>query len=1018
MHYAPQSADWQKVQEAVESCHSPALKNYNTQRSKFQKAFDVLCQHLEPLLKDTPKFSTTEELQCWFVLVELERGRCLKAWKAFYKVYKEECKAKGESKLSHSDMSEATESVYNVFVDSLDTLRERVDDFLECADRLSGVHLLAQIPFRILWDEEEDLSMLLEMREAVGAVVSTDAKVCEAKKAVELKIAQCQEELPKCLALLEQAKDKSLKERNTIKKPFKKLQESLETDIQTLFEASDESLGVAVVRRVRGIKKTEFAHNYDQSGFKNALEKEVLKPLEEHFKALGLVVEPKRALGMLQAKMQENIATIPEALLELDKTYQELEKEGIATDKELRTIRKSVEPFLESFEESLQAFVKSTRDKAIIAAGKRILKGLEEAWLSGLEEILPDLEAFMQVAGKSLHGSTASMDAEQMRAFVTERLHAELKRNNVCEHLGNLEVSLKPLQEKAQELQTAIHQNKEDNITPYINGFQQAHQDTLKELKHLLELLDHNTSKELTALSAELDVLDKDLRFQREDYQQESSRQKDYQEDEDLEDTLKILKKAFRQGILKVLEALEAKMPKLHTALENLKTSPFFKALIKPLWFYQGDNFKAYADYLEASQKNNAQAYLELGKMFLKGVVVSSLEKAREHFKKAATLGSIRAITQLGLSYVPENPKEMKEEDAKKATDYLKKALLLGDGMAEAGLKRLSYFDVIEWDGHRDGLIDLVSDVEAMLFSKEVEGERAYVCFFEASAHIDEHDGIDPEYREYSIQPFFEGDGFEDTGLFDEGFCATMQGHNARLHLSILKTIDVVYGKPTKNDYEVAYSDAKEAYLKGIALGSGCCALELAHLELEQLKHFKMKPEKKQNALLEANHRAIGYFKQALEWGYNIAKVPLTDTLDKQKNLLAKASDHPLHAFLAKYESDLKEVASLTFTDKSMGFGGKLDIKAHLSPTFWQHPALKTLEVKTEQKPVSTLKPLWQYGNNTQQAFRDYMEAKKKGDARAWLYLGVMCLQGVVVPPDYYTAVACFEKARDLGELL
>ncbi|WP_104629604.1 hypothetical protein [Helicobacter bizzozeronii] len=156
------------MQEAVESCNSPTLRAYSTQRPKFQKDFDVLCQHLEPLLKDTPKLSATEELQCWFVLVELERERCLKAWKAFYKVYKEECKAEDQSQLSNFDFSEATESVYNVFVDSLDALRERVDDFLECADRLSGVHLLAQIPFRILWDEEEDLSMLLEMREAVG----------------------------------------------------------------------------------------------------------------------------------------------------------------------------------------------------------------------------------------------------------------------------------------------------------------------------------------------------------------------------------------------------------------------------------------------------------------------------------------------------------------------------------------------------------------------------------------------------------------------------------------------------------------------------------------------------------------------------------------------------------------------------------------------------------------------------------------------------------------------------------
>ncbi len=836
---------------------------------------------------------------------------------------------------------------------------------------------------------------------------------------VELKIAQCQEELPKCLALLEQAKDKSLKEQNTIKKPFEKLQESLKTDIQTLFEASDESLGVAVVRRVKGIKKIRWAHSYDKFGFKSALEKEVLKPLEEHFKALGLVVEPKRALDMLQAKMQENIATIPEALLELDKTYQELDKEGIVADKELRAIRNSVEPFLESFEESLQAFVKSTRDKAVIAAGTRILEGLEEAWLLGLEEILPDVEEFMQVTGKSLHGSTASMDPEQIHTFVTERLHAELKRNNICEHLGNLEGKLKTLQDKAQELQTAIHQNKEDSITPYINSFQQAHQNTLKELKHLLELLDQGTSKELTALSAELDALDKDLRFQREDYQQESSRQKDYQEDEDLEDTLKILKKEFRKGVLKVLEALEPKISSLHTALENLKTSPFFKALIKPLWFYQGDNFKAYEDYLEASKKNNAQAYLELGKMFLNGVVVvKSLEKAREHFKRAATLGSIRAITQLGLSYL--GVEKIKDENAQEALDYLKKAFILGDGMAKAGLERLYHLGASKWEGNRGDLIDLVSDIEASLYAKEINGECAYVHYFEANAHIDKHDGIDPEYREYSIEPFFKGEGFGDTGLFDEGFCATMQGHNARLHLSILKTIEVVYGKPTKDDYEVAYSDAKEAYLKGIALGSGCCALELAHLELEQLKHFKMKPEKKQNAILEANHRAISYFKQALEWGYNAALVPLTNTLGKQKDLLAKASDHPLNAFLAKYESDLKEVASLTptFIDKSMGFGEKLGVKDHLSPEFWQHPDLKILEVKQEEKPKSVLKPLWEYGKDTKQAFKDYMEAKEKGDAKAWLWLGVMCLQGVVVPPDYYAATACFDKADILGEHL
>ncbi len=69
-------------------------------------------------------------------------------------------------------------------------------------------------------------------------------------------------------------------------------------------------------------------------------------------------------------------------------------------------------------------------------------------------------------------------------------------------------MGLKTLQERAQELQTAIHQNKKDSITPHINGFQQAHQNAQEKLKNLLEFLDPDTSKELVVLSAELDALD------------------------------------------------------------------------------------------------------------------------------------------------------------------------------------------------------------------------------------------------------------------------------------------------------------------------------------------------------------------------------------------------------------------------------------------------------------------------------------------------------------------------------
>ncbi|BEG56971.1 hypothetical protein NHP21005_06590 [Helicobacter sp. NHP21005] len=79
-------------------CYTPSLDDYKEQQSKFQEAFIAFTKHLTPFLKDTPKLSQTEQLQGWFVFVELEWERCLKAWQKFYKLYKEECKAKGVKK--------------------------------------------------------------------------------------------------------------------------------------------------------------------------------------------------------------------------------------------------------------------------------------------------------------------------------------------------------------------------------------------------------------------------------------------------------------------------------------------------------------------------------------------------------------------------------------------------------------------------------------------------------------------------------------------------------------------------------------------------------------------------------------------------------------------------------------------------------------------------------------------------------------------------------------------------------
>ncbi|BCZ17887.1 hypothetical protein NHP190003_11690 [Helicobacter sp. NHP19-003] len=63
------------------------------------------------------------------------------------------------------------------------------------------------------------------------------------------------------------------------------------------------------------------------------------------------------------------------------------------------------------------------------------------------------------------------------------------------------------------------------------------------------------------------------------------------------------------------------------------------------------------------------------------------------------------------------------------------------------------------------------------------------------------------------------------------------------------------------------------------------------------------------------------------------------------------------------------------------------------------------------------VKPLWKYGANTLQAFKDYMQAKDTGSASAWLELGKMAVEGIVLYPDNNTAMRCFQKAIELGSV-
>ncbi len=86
-----------------------------------------------------------------------------------------------------------------------------------------------------------------------------------------------------------------------------------------------------------------------------------------------------------------------------------------------------------------------------------------------------------------------------------------------------------------------------------------------------------------------------------------------------------------------------------------------------------------------------------------------------------------------------------------------------------------------------------------------------------------------------------------------------------------------------------------------------------------------------------------------------------------------------------------------------------------------QHPTQET--PKTSQPTSASsdntpqVKPLWKYGSNTLQAFQDYMKAKDLGSAGAWLELGKMSAEGIVLVPDNNVAMRCFEKAIELGSV-
>ncbi|GMB93453.1 hypothetical protein NHP200010_11730 [Helicobacter bizzozeronii] len=914
VRHSSKSAGLQEAQKALDQIEGLwyallplTLDDYKARRSKFQEGMDTL-KYLEPYLKNLPRLSKEDALKGWWSLVEIERESCLKAWQVFYKAYKEECKAKDKKRIKWRDLGAETRRAWGVFNQSYWALKESLGDLLACADRILGVHAVREVVVFYAWDwhnmlgirssGEDGFNALKKALEGVG-IVSTDKKVLESKEALK----QC---LKQMLEL--HRKDKENQNGHDAYGNF--FRAFFKPSLEAFLHACDVSLGVAVARQVLEIEKVKNADDYDKSGFKKALEKGFLKPLEERFQALGVAVNPNLALDALKATLQRTLLKSNGAFMDLDGDYEEFEKEGVVALEDVRELEKNLMQCKEPLKTSLKALV--SNDASLAQMATQALEKLK--WFKDTGEALNILEKILGHLKGTESTPTPTMDEAQIHVFIKEQLEQEKQR---------------------------------------------------------------------------------------------------------------------------------------YAGVSGEKIA----GLAKPLWYYRGENLQAYADYSQESAKS-ATACLELGKMAMHGIVLpKSFDLARSYFERAIDLGSIRALTHLGLLYLDlahlrfgqgakrAGSEGIFNERVQKALECFKNALILGDICAYVGLEKIKHLCATnktdkdltrEIDAFNDTLVahskesvELLhytsfkkfiksykkADIEAQVRLDGISEVCLYKHYFSYGDHIDKECGIDRDYVENCIEPMF-------GGISCRSFYAAMDGTSARSHLNILKAISKVYGTPKKSDYQNRYDRAQEAYLMGIALGSGRCALELGYM---QITHFTRNlgfapPKRRDQLALEANHSIIACFKKALQKHFNSALNPLLELLQAQQDLLAKMPNHPSHKDLsAQYAHDLEQVKLYEKALKQS--------KRAKDPMQWEvlsfvpefMPNANFVKEPEKSKPKESIKPLWQYGANTKQAFRDYMHAKDQGSVLAWVELGKMSFMGVVVPPDPIGAMVCFKKAKELG---
>ncbi|WP_199767470.1 sel1 repeat family protein [Helicobacter bizzozeronii] len=171
----------------------------------------------------------------------------------------------------------------------------------------------------------------------------------------------------------------------------------------------------------------------------------------------------------------------------------------------------------------------------------------------------------------------------------------------------------------------------------------------------------------------------------------------------------------------------------------------------------------------------------------------------------------------------------------------------------------------------------------------------------------------------------------------------------------------------------------------------------------------------------------LNTFNKALEEAYHQSAeddTELEDALAQFKKLKVKTSTHLnalSHATEGAQTLENANRLSKSLEDLEMLLEA---LQANHQSWFANTPPNPSQETPKTSQTESTpgdntpqVKPLWKYGSNTLQAFQDYMKAKDLGSAGAWLELGKMAVEGIVLYPDNHVAMRCFEKAIELGSV-